>query len=685
VWAGLVLLAAGSTAVGACSDDGGPDPQPDAAGFEDAETDAGPTDPGLDATTGDADASAPPFPDSFCDPLVPQVCALPWPSNLYLTEGDDADELAFVLGSLAVNRDEVPFEVSRLQVHDGYSVDTPIVTLFPNLDASDLPNEQQIEASLAEDANVLLYRREGIELVRVPHWVETDLAEADPEQRLMFVRPAERLSPDTLYIVAFRDLVSVRGERIPRSEAFQALIDRQTAGTFLEARQEQFDETLSSLVEDGVEPDSIQLAWSFRTVRRPRLLFKLQALRQAYDQLRESEGPVPFTVTSTTLHPDDPNRLVTLEGTMQVPDFLRPETINGFTGEVLNTAGDPRPVPVGVRTVPFRIDVPSSAENVVNDPPRSVVVQVGHPFQSDRNVLESPGLQRLAQEQRFILVATDWPGLTAADAAETAAATHDLNRIQIITDRILQSFVNQWALADAIQSYYSQDFVLSILNTVPGEVNYYGIESGAALGPALLATTPVLKRGVLAAGAHDVVTAAGRSRIGAGFVEGPEDDLVDAYGRRADAWVAVLTAQMMFDYAQSSLWAGLLEGAAAREADFFASRALFTGVVGDRVAPTVDLETLTRTSTYPVSLLDNRPPGRDGVALETAPFPLAGSGVVLFEAGSPYPEPGPRVPEGDPPDPHDVYLERADHRSLLRRFIETGVIEDVCAGVCSGD
>lgn len=664
------------TGAWACSDVASNGAAPDAGPADAAPADAASNDAG-GADAGSTDGR-PDLGRSECDPLNPEVCALPWPSNLYLSGEVGVDEeLAFITGSLPINGEDVAVDVERLQVHDGYSVDTPIVVQLPNVDTSTLPTALEIDRSLDDDAPILLFRRDGIDLIRVPYWVETDVAESDPAARLLFVRPAERLLPSTSYVVAFRNLVQTDGSPVPRSAAFQQLLDRDTQGSLLENRQDRFDELLSALFDEGVAPDELQLAWDFRTVSRRRLVFRLESMRQTYQQLRAETGPVRFTFTSTTIHEDDPNRFITLEGQMEVPWFLRPDEINGAPGEVLNTAGDPMPLPVGTRPVRFRIDIPPTASNDVRDPPRSTVVQVGHPIFSNLDLLASDEMARLATEQRLILVATDWPGLAGEDAPLHAAATGDLNLLQFVVDRIHQGFVNQWALTDAMRDYFSREYVLSVLNTVPEEVHYYGLDASAALGPALLATNPGLERGVLAAGFFDVVTGGGRSTLWSSYLRGPEDDLVDAYGSVADAWVGVLSAQLFYDYVMSSLYVGYLDGGAA---PFAASRALFTGVKGDRVAPTIDLEVLARTSTYTVSWLENAPEGRDFSRLQAAPYPHAGSGVVMFDVGAPFPPPGVLVPEGSDPDPHDVLFELEAHQTLLRRFVETGVIEDVCGG-----
>lgn len=671
-WSGPIALAAVFGGMGACSDSDPAAGSRDAASRDVAAPDGGRVDAGReDAGVDDA---GPDFGPSECDPLIPSVCALPWPSNRYLTAGEGPDfELQFIPGALPVDAADVPFEVLRLQVHDGYSVDTPIVVSFPNVDPSGLPDATSLEASLAEDAPILLFRREGIELVRIPYWVEMDTAEPDPAARLMFVRPAERLLPGTSYYVAFRDLVTTDGSPVPRSQAFQRLVDRDTEGTELEPRQSRFDDVISALIDEGVERESMVLAWDFRTARRERVQFRLGAMRRAYDQIRAEQGKLPFTVTSTVIHEGDPERFVSFGGVMQVPWFLRPADINGVMGEVLNEAGgDPTPIPVGLREVPFRIEIPPTASDDVRDPPRSIVVQVGHPYLSDASMIESERMTALATERRLILVATDWPGIDGLTGPELMNATRDLNRLQFVIDRIHQGFVNQWALADAMQDYFSRDYVLSVLNTIPGEVHYLGFEAAAGLGPALLASTPVLERGALVTPAIDVVSVAGRSRLGSSLLEGMGDDLVDVYGSRAEGWIGVLTTQMLFDYVASSLYVGSLHGAPA--APFAPARALFTAAVGDRHTPTVDLEALTRTSTYGVALLEDRPEGRPVPRVEPTPYPHSGTGAVWFDVGAPYPPPGMVVPEGEGADPHDLVLDRPAHWTMVRSFLESGTI-----------
>jgi len=671
-------LPALALSLGACADDDPENAPPDAGdtGPTDAEVDAGPDDAGRPDRGAVPDAGVD-LGRPECDPLVPEVCALPWPSDHYLFDRPQPlPQLELALGALPVNAEQETVDPELLQVHDGYSVDSPIVLSIPNLDVEDLPNELQIEDSLAEDAPIVLLRRDGLDLVPEPHWVEVDPLASGSDPRLVFIRPARRLLPSTTYYVVLRNLRTTDGTRVPRPEAFELLLSRATEGTSLAHRQDRFDELISSVESAGIARETIQLAWGFRTISRRRLRFRLDAMRDAYDRIRRETGPVPFTVTSTTFLEPDPIRFLRFEGTMEVPDFLRPVAIGDFEGEILNAPDGFTPEPVGTRSVDFRIEVPATALNTATDPPRSIIVQVGHPFLSGADVVATDGMARLATEQRLVLGATDWPGMTRADASLHAAATRDLSRLEMVLGRLYQGFVHQWALSEILVEFLRRPSVEGSLNTETGSVYYYGLETGAALGPALLATNPRLSRAALAGGTFDPVTLAGRSQIGRSFLSGMGDDLVDAYGSPAEAWVGVLTAQMFFDYVTSSAWLGSLEPEGTEPPP----RILFTAAKGDRIAPTIDLEVFARTSTYAVALMENPPGGRAVPSVVPAPYPREGSGVVTFDVGAPFAPPGIVVPTGDGPDPHEVAFELPAHRNLVRTFLATGRIEDFCGG-----
>lgn len=96
-----------------------------------------------------------------CDPLNDGHCAMPWPSNLYLT--DDAatatgKRLNFGATTLPKNFQNVHIDPAPYARRDGYSVGTPLLVRFPNLDTTGMATERDLTPSLADDAKVLWFK-----------------------------------------------------------------------------------------------------------------------------------------------------------------------------------------------------------------------------------------------------------------------------------------------------------------------------------------------------------------------------------------------------------------------------------------------------------------------------------------------------------------------------------------------
>ena len=110
-------------------------------------------------------------PSADCDPLVPEACSLPWPSNLYLvpdTTRRTGYTLTFGRRSLPENIYHQFVDPEPFRRMDGYGLGVPIMVVFRNVDAAPLPDENAIERSLATDAPVLLFEVAGTTLQRVP-------------------------------------------------------------------------------------------------------------------------------------------------------------------------------------------------------------------------------------------------------------------------------------------------------------------------------------------------------------------------------------------------------------------------------------------------------------------------------------------------------------------------------------
>ncbi|MEZ4462450.1 MAG: hypothetical protein R3E66_22550 [bacterium] len=93
-------------------------------------------------------------------PSTSAHCALPWPSNVFLTEDADArNRLHVDLGadSLPANNQGVHIAPEPYKRMDGYGLSAPAIALFPNVDDSNFATEYTVEKSMEADAQILLF------------------------------------------------------------------------------------------------------------------------------------------------------------------------------------------------------------------------------------------------------------------------------------------------------------------------------------------------------------------------------------------------------------------------------------------------------------------------------------------------------------------------------------------------
>ena len=97
-----------------------------------------------------------------------------------------------------------------------YGLGSPILTLFPNLDRTGIPDESAIGDSMAAAAKVMLFEVGTGGLTRVPYFADLDVGELDPAAKTLYVWPAVILKESTRYIVAMRNLTETGGAAIAR-------------------------------------------------------------------------------------------------------------------------------------------------------------------------------------------------------------------------------------------------------------------------------------------------------------------------------------------------------------------------------------------------------------------------------------------------------------------------------------
>ncbi len=690
------VVDAGSVDVG--SIDGGPDGAVD--------PDVGAPDGG-EADGGEADGGAPPAREG-CDGLQPEVCAWPWPSNLYLAE--DAARatgytLTFGAESLPSGLQFGHVQPDAFRRMDGYGLGTPIMAWFPGVDPALLPDETRIADSLAEDAAALLFAVGDDGLRRVPYFIDLDAKARAGEPRATIMRPAEILTPDTRYIVAFRGLVTSEGASIAPSAAFAALRDGATAGdAHLEPRQARFDEVFSLLEAAGVERGSLTLAWDFHTASTDALTGRLRHMVAEGLATVGEDGPelVVDEVDAYSAEMDDPmgreyNPYIAyrIKGHFRAPHYMQAaEPFMGKQGWVFNLGDDGMPEQSGWREdVQFYATIPHGA---LDGTPHGLINH-GHGMFGDAKDAADLGWTRdcgkypprecgwfhgrVDARHQFITYAVDLVGMSQFDRDEYAIEVLlDLTRFTWLTDRLHQGLLEYVLITRAMQRRFAALPEVAALGVqiAPDESYYWGISQGAIFGPTFLAVSPDVQRGVLSVAGTNYSTLLERSRNFAEFF-----GLIAAvYPDRRDQLSLIALMQLLWDGTDGvsyyrHLSAEPFDGGPANHVIVDVAR-------GDYQVSPLTIETAAR-SGLGLRVMENYDDEREVPLVDAQAYPHEGSGVLNWHFGNAWPAPGnvPPPEDAENGDPHESARHLDAMTAQMAHFFRTGEIIDACGGgVC---
>ncbi|MGB5548767.1 MAG: hypothetical protein WBM74_19450, partial [Polyangiales bacterium] len=206
------------------------------------------------------------YPLLDCDPLVPEFCGYPFPSNVYTVEDSSTASgrrVSFGDEFLA-NNDSTPWDYS-----DGFSAGSPILTYLPRATDDAFGGVTDIDQSLSATSPTLLLDAETGELV--PHFAQIDTqALQNPGMQVLqsstMLRPVVRLKDNARYIVAFRNVTNSDGAVIEASEPFAALRDGTASeDESVEARRALYEDIFEKIEAKGWSRDEVQIAWDFNT------------------------------------------------------------------------------------------------------------------------------------------------------------------------------------------------------------------------------------------------------------------------------------------------------------------------------------------------------------------------------------------------------------------------------------
>lgn len=624
-----------------------------------------------------------PTPVEDCDPLVPEQCAMPWPSNLYLAKDPTRATgytLTFGPTSLPRNRSKNYIDPQPFKRLDGYGLGSALHVIFPDVDISAMADEQHIERSLEPDSQTLWFTRlnDGT-IKRIPHWVELDARTADAQKQTLFIRPAVILEPGAQHIVALRQLKDTKGAALPSSEAFELLRQGATSTRpALAARQARFDEIFALLKQEGVELATLTLAWDFVTASTQALTQDMLTMRDdALDKVGElgpelivEEVKVYELPSSDSELPKHEHIALQIRGHFQAPHYLRDREPRG---SILNVDDQGRPLSDGTRTVPFIIRVPHAAF----EGKRMGIITYGHGLFGSRDEIKADHIGKLANRYGYIILATDLYGMAAEDSPFAQDAALDLTNFITVGDRLHQGLIEYLLLARAARGRLQavmDEATTQAVSVDPQSLYYFGGSQGGIFGQTYMALSTDVQRGYLAVPGNNYALMLDRSVNFKQFEDVLKLTYPDAPSRR----LLMSILQLHWDRTDGLSYMRHIKDQPLPKTP--SHDVILAASKGDYQVAVVTNEIASR-SMLQIPILGTYDREREPWGVPTASYPHQGSGLVLWDFGNPWPLTRANLPPEDAfGDPHPRQAEVDRIGLQLDTFFKDGTIIDICQG-----
>lgn len=652
------VLVAASIAAAACGDDEHVDPTAVGGGGG-----ASPT------TTGSGGGYLAP---EGCNPLSADDCLVPYPSDFFLVADAamPSGHRVAVPPAAQIRFDTLPVDLCALHPADGFSPQTPILALFPeDVDPSRLPAwNDEADVSLGDASPTVIVDAETGE--RVAHFAELDPRALEATRRALVLRPLERLLPRHRYVVGIRELARPDGTPVEAPRGFAQARDGEAVDGALAELATRYDADVFPVLEPIGPRASWQLAWDFTTASADSAERDLLDVRaQLLDALAD---PPAFTIDETLAGEPGSHVAIRVNGTMTVPLFLdAPEP-----GNLLHRDGDGRVAQNGTTEVGFSLWIPPSVADAPAAAEPARLLQYGHGFFGTRDEVESSTMQ-LADEEGFVVVATEWWGMSKEDQTEVVVSLNERPALTMrFTDRLHQAMANQIALAKLATGPLADADEVRVdagRSYDPGAIYFAGNSLGHILGGTYVALSPDVERAVLGVGGASFALMMFRARpfmpflaILAAHVDDPLDQQKFAVFTQSD-----------FDridpgtYARYVVRERLPGGPAERHV-------LLQAGLDD--ASVTNLATMFHARALGIPLLEPTP--FDVPRIERASYPQD-DGFVLFDFGLGLDLAARAEPAAEDTEVHEGVRRLPAAKAQLSAFLrEDGAVVETCDDVC---
>ncbi|KIG19221.1 hypothetical protein DB30_04686 [Enhygromyxa salina] len=659
-----LLLASSLTILFACTDDTPADTS-DGTGTETSDT-----------TTGDGDGDSTevdPFvawPTLDCDPLVPDLCGLPFPNNVFTIDDPDSPtgrRLAFT-EALVPEGDGYQPDPDVWLDSDGFSPGSALLTYFPNVSIQGLPTPVTIEVSLSDDSPTILLDADSGE--RVPHWAELDMSHGDDGRRAFMIRPAVRLDPNTRYIVAIRGLVDQGGALIEASSGFAALRDISPSDDdTIEQRRGLYADIFMRLGDAGIGRADLQLAWDFTTASDANITERLVHVRD--EGLAMFDAGPQFNITKIDIDPF-PGIAMRVTGDLLVPLYLdEPGPAGRFT-----YGADGLPEPNTTTEYPFMVLIPTSA---FSEP--AGLLQFGHGLFGSYQDVDDSLLRDMAIDYNLVPFATTWLGLSNQDLGQISSVLQSarIDDFSTIVDRLGQGVFNGLSAMRMMRESFADAPEIMGPSMEPLLIDadrsyFFGASLGGIMGSTYMALTTDVQRGVLGVPGQPYGLLLDRSEA---FT--PLATLSNAaYEDKLDLRIAFELMQILWDRSEPTgfsrhVISDPLPGTQPHEV-------IMLGAIGDHLVTNFGTHVMARELGIP----QLNPAVRPLFGIDQVEQPYSGSVFIEYDFGLP-PIPITNVPMTQGSDPHGALADVPNAILTVEQFLRTGVVENFCNGTCDPD
>jgi hypothetical protein len=672
-----------------------------------------------------------------CDPMVPEQCGFPFPSNVYLTANYNSQtcfNVSFGSTTLPViNGNHI--NPSAWSDSDGWSPGTAAVTYLAGATTTGLPDQNNIASSVdAANSPTLLVDTSTSPPTLVPHFAELDVTDSNPTDSALLIHPVIRLKDNTRYIVAVRNVKNSGGTVIAPSPTFQALRDGTAAPTIdvngqsmtdpsVASRQALYADIFTQLQAAGIDKSTLQIAWDYTTASKQNNVGQLESMYEQSLQAIPATGPV-FTITSSV---DNPDSLTArrIRGLITVPLFLDhaavaldldPLNPDITTGYQMARDSSGNPIMNGTGQFEFIVNIPAQATTSIA--PLPILIQ-GHGLFSDRSEgmdamsTTYDNLVLLAQNQGYITISLDllgWrtPGATPSspygngwpadwntygdtnqeDDQEKAGGfvSNDVGGFRRMIDRGTQGMLNQLIAVKMMETSFATDpHVMigpnnqSVIDTT--RAYYRGDSQGGILGITFMALTRDCLRGFLGEPGMPYNLLLLRSKDFSTFLS----ILIDNYSSGNPAMnvqVVLGLMQMYWDRLEGDGFAPYISQNTVTF-DTPAHHVFIVDSLGDQQVTPLGTHILART----IGAKQLTPKQREIYGITDMAGPFSGNSIQEFDFGI-LTDSNDTVPQTDTPptgpdDPHDWARIAAPTYLETDTFLKTGEAVDYCGGTGS--